>query len=111
MALRSERRGEVMLKKYAGRTLFCATLTLFAVGPAFAGSSKDKTKPDHPRAYRIDTTKAYSSIFEGGPTTDATCIADCGDGTGWQCTGDTVSCTDGSGCTASSGGKTATGSC
>ena len=49
---------------------------------------------------------AYYRIFE-----KASCIADCGDGTGWECTGPSVSCTDGVGCSATDGTHTATGSC
>lgn len=53
---------------------------------------------------------AYQAVpfFE---TEGATCIADCGDGTGWQCTGPSVSCTDGEGCTATDGEIELSGKC
>lgn len=41
----------------------------------------------------------------------AECIADCGNGTGFHCTGESVSCTDGVGCTAEGGGVKITGEC
>jgi hypothetical protein len=42
----------------------------------------------------------------------AECIADCGDGSGWWCSGDRVSCSDGVGCYAEGDdGSFAGGSC
>lgn len=42
----------------------------------------------------------------------ARCTADCGDGTGWECTGASVTCVDGEGCIAEgSNGEVAIGLC
>jgi hypothetical protein len=55
---------------------------------------------------RVTLEGSYNQIFQ-----KSVCVADCGDGTGWECTGPSVSCTDGVGCTATDGTHTATGSC
>lgn len=93
-----------MITKYIGRALFCGAITMLAGTAAFAAE---------PQANRIDPSAAYAEIFGAGPGTDASCTANCGDGTGWQCTGESVSCTDGAdgGCVATGGGKTAIGLC
>lgn len=95
-----------MLKKYRGMILSCAILGLTATGSAFAAGPG-------PQATRIDTTAAYEDIFDGGSSTQAECTADCGDGTGWRCTGTSVTCSDGAdgGCVASGGGKTIVATC
>lgn len=43
--------------------------------------------------------------------TKAACFADCGDGTGFICSGPGVSCVDGVGCSASAPGVTGFGDC
>lgn len=105
-----------MLRKNAGKMMLCAALVILASGPvASADNGKDKSKNVRPHAQRVDLTQAYSAIFGegGGGTTEAECTADCGDGTGWVCTGTTVSCSDGAdgGCTAEAGGKKITAEC
>ena len=48
----------------------------------------------------------------GGVFSRAECTADCGDGTGWRCTGASVTCVDGAGCDAfGSDGSSAHGRC
>lgn len=93
------------MTKYIGKALFCGAIAMLAGTSAFAATE--------PRVSRTDSSVAYAEIFGGGPGMDAECTADCGDGTGWICTGESVSCTDGpdGGCTATGGGKIATGSC
>jgi len=55
---------------------------------------------------RVTLQGSYDQIFQ-----KAVCVADCGDGWGWECSGPSVSCTDGVGCSATDGTHTATGSC
>ena len=93
-----------MFKNYRGIIMFCAVLSLTATGSAWASVT--------PRATPVDPNAAYQEIFGGGSATQAQCTADCGDGTGWQCTGANVYCEDGVGCIAEgSGGGTAIGLC
>ena len=100
--------------KAAGKIACCASLALLTLGsaPLLAqdrSESGDRGLNEHrPLRHikRVTLQSSYNSIFQ-----KAACIADCGDGTGWECTGPSVSCTDGVGCTATDGTHTATGSC
>ena len=78
--------------------------TVISAGPSIAAEKSDsKPVAVRPDARRVNTKGILPFL------TNASCIADCGDGTGWLCTGASVTCVDGVGCSASSsfnGGST-----
>ncbi|MDP9120213.1 MAG: hypothetical protein M3O15_02415 [Acidobacteriota bacterium] len=82
-------------------------------GASAATGKKGPSSSPAPHSQRVSTKggKPAFAPFLNGVTTQATCIADCGDGTGWMCSGESVSCTDGAGCSASGSGGTAFGVC
>lgn len=101
-----------MTRKTLTNLLLCALLSTCITGAAAAANQdkKETKKQPRPAATRIDlTNRSVARPISGNPT--ASCIADCGDGTGWECTGASVSCTDGAGCSASGGGITLIGLC
>ncbi|HEX4498521.1 MAG TPA: hypothetical protein VIE43_22785 [Thermoanaerobaculia bacterium] len=55
---------------------------------------------------QVTVPGTYNQIFK-----KATCTADCGDGSGWECSGPNVTCEDGVGCSASNDEITLIGLC
>lgn len=99
-----------------GRVVLGSALLVLAAGTPTL-EAKDKAEKDRkvrPHVAAVDVGALEKAIFGedgGGDTAAATCTADCGNGTGWQCTGESVSCEDGVGCTAAGGGKIVRGVC
>ena len=99
----------------ASKITLCASLVLLTMGstPLLAKYRSEGENPGVSERHRplrhikrVTLQSSYDRIFQ-----KAECIADCGDGTGWECTGPSVSCEDGVGCSATDGTHTATGSC
>lgn len=75
---------------------------LLVCGGAFASAKAESSKPG-PATVKLASSGGMSHV--SGPvappiTMQATCSGTCSNGTPFTCTGDTVSCTDGVGCTA-----------
>lgn len=95
----------------------CASLTLLTVAAApllakdrsESGGPAINGQPHHLPIHHLKKVTAPglpNQIFR-----KADCIADCGDGTGWECSGPDVYCEDGVGCAASNGDITLIGLC
>jgi hypothetical protein len=101
-----------MTRKTLTNLLICALLSTCLTGAATAANNdkKETKKQTKPTATRINfTNRSAAQPISGNPA--SSCIADCGDGTGWECTGSSVTCVDGAGCSASGGGVTLIGLC
>lgn len=99
------------LKKLTHLGLVLALAFVFGVPGSVAvadiGVGGTPTGDDvEPIARQVDPDAPSSAPLWG-----ATCTADCGDGTGWECTGPGVACEDGVGCAASNGEVTVVGLC
>jgi hypothetical protein len=98
-----------------GKGVVLAVLCAFlAVVVALPTEAKEAKKEPRPRVttVKVDTSASYSAIFEGGESgTEASCSVSCGNGTGYICTGASVYCADGVGCTATTGSHMVGGNC
>lgn len=90
-----------------GITLGSAVLLMAGSSSVEAKGKPTRPKAKAPRSVQVEAGSAEKAIF-GVPGAEdrpeAICFADCGNGWGWECSGASVSCTDGEGCTASSPG-------
>ena len=93
---------------------FATLLALFLIlapGAATLAAAADHTKAETPATAKPANPDSGGLEWLDPSGNQAQCIADCGDGTGWECTGQSVTCVDGEGCVAQGGGKTAIGLC
>lgn len=106
----------IMSKRFV--TLFLFVLVVAALA-ALSYTPTVEAKPPKSEEPAESTSEPFISPTYNGVALfpdegeNAECTADCGDGTGWVCSGSTVSCTDGEdgGCTAEGGGKKITAEC
>lgn len=92
----------------AGLVILASTAT----APMLAKDKAEKRVPPRAIPVEMGAEDLEKAIFGGGDSPQAECTADCGNGSGWTCTGASVSCTDGVGCTGSTPGfGTARGEC
>lgn len=83
-----------------------------AMVPALEAKDKAEKKLPPPQAVEVGAGELQKAIFGSEDSPQAECTASCAGGGGWTCTGATVSCTDGVGCTGSTPGYgTARGEC
>jgi hypothetical protein len=99
--------------RVASKLALCASLALLTMGPLMAKDRSESSGPEvlgHQRAIhhfkKITVPGTYNQIFK-----KSTCTADCGDGTGFECSGPQTYCEDGLGCAASNGDITLIGVC
>jgi len=105
--------------KSARKIAFCASLALLTLGSASL-QAKDRSEsgdrgPERTSSARHRPLRQIKRVTLQG-SRDAifqksTCTADCGDGTGWECSGPQTYCEDGLGCVASNGKEEVYGIC
>jgi hypothetical protein len=90
----------------------CALLLTLGSAPLLArdrSESGDREAVQHrplKQIKKVTLQSQYNRIFQ-----KSVCIADCGDGTGFECSGPQTYCEDGVGCAASDGSRTVYGIC
>lgn len=100
-----------MLKLVASMSV-CGLLLTLGSSPLLAkdrSESGDRGTVQHrplKQIKKVTLQGHYNAIFQ-----KSVCVADCGDGTGFECSGPQTYCEDGLGCAASDGTRTVYGVC
>jgi hypothetical protein len=98
--------------KLVGSMVACSLLLTLGSSPLLAkdrSESGDREIGQHrplKHIKKVTLQSSYNQIFQ-----KSVCIADCGDGTGFECSGPQTYCEDGLGCAASDGNNTVYGVC